>query len=291
MLRIPNQTQNATVETTRAELNTIDGNKRGVQIELDSIIENKRRIEKEYEARRREITDDLAIVKRESEMERDKLLAVNFDLKRDSEKLAEQNRVIRVATAALNETHSAIERDSSQARSKLGILIADIEKSRSELSQIKQGIDLLSPELQTLTNALTNGRAELKGVELAKLRTTEKLSTLDAEHSTKSADHEEFVRTNTSEKGARTAELSDIQSQIAVKSSELKVVSAKVAELEATVTAYRDEFEKKDAEITTRMKAATNLETHVQEKLESLKTLESAFTTQHLARFGYKKTE
>lgn len=282
--------QTPDVEASRAELDALAGSKDTVQAEFLVVAEDKKRLESEYETRKREISDDLAIVRRETDIEKGKLLTDNASLKKENEQLGHDNRSLRSDSAVLGETYAKIQSDIRDAETKLGTLRADVKKLSDERIQLSQNIELLSPELQTLTSALTNGRAELRGIELAKLQTTEKLGALAADHASKGAEHTDFVAKNKAEREEADRTLTDVKNQIVIKRDELKDVTDKVAELEATITAYREEFTKKDLEITKRMGDASRLETHVDEKLQSLKTLESAFTTEHLARFGYTKT-
>lgn len=79
--------------------------------------------------------------------------------------------------------------------------------------------------------------------------------------------------------------------EISGKKESLSVANAELIEVQKKVAEHKQAMATLDTESSTKAGNAARLEQHVDKKLVHLKEIEKQFTTEHLARFGYQKTE
>lgn len=279
--------QDPAVEESHAELSILEGNKNAVQTETLSIADNKKRLEVDYGDRKRQIEDELTLKRREADLEKEALEKQNLNLKTEGQSVAQENQKVRAENAGYSAA-AVIIKDS----------IARDEKTKEALTTSVKALTVSKNELQTSVNDLTPKVAELtKKVELLTADVTSlekrKKDAIDG-HVAKAAALEAVTKSHDTlvmKRDEKQTEVNELDKTIAEKREELAKATSSVAEAELQVAAHRKEMFEKDKDSSERAARAARLEQHVQGKLEDLKEIEKQFTTEHLARFGYKKTQ
>lgn len=278
--------QTPEIEASHLELSVIEGRKNTVLNETLSIAENKKqlekdivdsreRLEKEYEDKKKGIEADL--LKLET---RQKKAEVDTKQAEDSARLSgDKVDEMRKEIEALVPVVWGLQ----QQKDSLSIEIVSLTK------EIKEGKSFL----ETLTSSVTE--LDKKGASLS-----ETILGLEKRKTDLETKHVEIInnRNETSdsvnslrvERKALEDKIAEILSLIAEKRGELSTINEEINKVTGQVAEHKLAMQKRENEANERLKKATDLELFVNDKLERLKELESHFTSEHVARHGYKKT-
>lgn len=291
--------QDKDVEASQAELAVLDGEKSKTHDEVLVVINDKKRLEKERDElvskidkevtqKRKAADEEIALLdkaviaarERKSQAERDLMASVSGNVKKD------------LAQAITDRDAAVKERDIEQAK------LAEVRTARTteeaEVTRL-QGLK------QNLSDGIADARSDLKNLEGEKKKLEDDLPAKRAEFEQTKKDHVAetsrggaLLTTNNKlhqQNVAKNAELDGVLKQINERNGALIELTNKITEVEKELADKKEEVKKLDADSAERAGNAARLEQHVDEKLAHLKELESHFTTERLAKYGYKKTE
>lgn len=279
-------TQHPAVEAAHTDLASLEGQKNTVQAEILDSAENKKRLETDYEDRKREIEDDLAIRRREGDIEREKLENQNIPLKAENNRLEQSNSELKKEVATLGTTASSLTEQIGRKEIEREKLISSVGELVNTKIALQKEVNEITPEadaLQSKVSLLTKDATEL---EAKKQTLTHEVTALETKHDSVSKSH---IVVTTARNEAQK-ELTDLEKKISAAKELLATTQNDFIEVERKSGEIVVEAAGKLKEANERLGNAHKLELHVDEKLSHLKELESHFTTEHLARFGYKKT-
>lgn len=297
-MREHGQPQNKDVEASQAELLMLESQKNAIQNDVLAIADDKKRLERERDEKIDSIEKELAqkradaaeairlldagvisAKERKAQAERDLMSTVSGNVKKDLEKAiterdaameqrdAEQTKLAQARELRVAEEAKVKELSESKATIALDIDIA--QKRRTDIFEENKKLEADLPAKRIEFKQLTQD-CEKEGEHVKKL--AELNLEADATLKAKDADIEK-----------KNASLVELSTKIAALGND-------VADLEKHIAARKESADKTDAESTTRAGNAAKLEQHVDDKLAHLKELESQFTTERLARAGYRKT-
>lgn len=279
--------QDPDVEASRAELDALEGHKAKAQAGVLTLAENKNRLESDYDERKREIEDELLVSRREADIEKEHLHDEVSAILSAKEKLEHRGSELRNENAALGEANGKLREDVRQSEMKKGEvfgIVAELQKQERELRAL---VTALEPQVDGLTHRKQTLERDITRLEISKVNTTRDLAEVRDEDNRARIDHHAWLTTRKNERETIMKELSEMRAEV----EKLITLRDEVRALEAKAEKINADCDERESGANERMANATKLEQHVQEKLESLKALESQFTTEHLARFGYRKTE
>lgn len=279
--------QDPDVEASRAELDALEGNKVNAQAEVLGIAENKKRLESDYEERKREIEDELLVARREADIEKKHLHDEEIVLRTQHDQLRLKSSVLRSENAAFAETNTKLVETVQQNQAKKEETLGIIAELQSHERELRASVTTLEPQVNGLTQSGNDLQRDITRLEISKVNSNRELIDVRDENNKSRIDHHAWLTTCKSEREALATELSGMKSEV----ERLIPLRDEARMLQTKAEKINADCNVRETSANERMANATKLEQHVQEKLESLKALESQFTTEHLARFGYRKTE
>ncbi len=279
--------QDPKVEEASTELESIVGQKKSVEAEITSTVTNKKRLEQEYEDRKREIEDDLAIRKREVEKEKANLDNQNLFLRDENKKLEQSKQILQKEHDTFVIIIKTISEQSERDKKALEIISSDVARLTKEKNELQQSINNFTPQVVALESKIAVLQIEYDKLEKAKKETTTIHTTLSTELVEIKKSHSSL----TASKDIKQKEINDLDVQIKDTKDKLIIAQSELAEIVNLIQSKKEDLDKRETDLNTRMGNAQRLEVHVSEKLDHLKEIEKQFTNEHLARVGYKKTE
>jgi chromosome segregation ATPase len=185
-------------------------------------------------------------------------------------------------------------RASVNAQQKLGILLNGIDDAQAELSRIQDVVSTERTTHKTLFEEIALLRVQLSSIKVDIVDSKKQLS-IDQATLRKCLDSIDLT----------TQDLSDLKTYVQLQKSDvvtllegknkiltdIEVAKKTLVDLSNQASLAEEVIKARDADSTARAGRAAELEKHVDEKLVDLQTIEAKYTSEHLARFGYKKTK
>lgn len=284
------QSPHPDVEVVQAEVAVLEGQKKTLQNETLGIAADKKRLIEEGEAAKARIEEEVARKHREGGAELETLDNEIARMRLEKEKLEKTIEEAKV----LASTHPRIVMAHTDAREALEKTEKDLASKRTELAALLgtekelgrtvAGHQSLISSIEKDTEALDSKVSEATVALAQKNIERTELETLLGDLRATCAHLEK-------EKGLKTQELDRHLSGINERLGARLTLENDIAALEKRMAEKEGAIKEQDAALSERMGAAARLETHVNDKLVHLKELENRFTTEHLARMGYQKTE
>lgn len=280
-------TKHPDVAASQDDLAILEGRKDAVQKEILVLAENKKQLEADFKTSTEKLDHDLK-EKREAHMGE---LAELSDSIRDTrvvlKKLEADKKTHADELIHLDEKRGAIVKDINTFHGKRSALVNEIGTLETRIKELGHIRDTLRTDIKTLETSKTD--LEKKVHEL-----TEKIR-IDGEAHDRIIAHKQLMEGDHAKlvvsKNDTQNELDALNHTIKEKIDELAGLKASIIEVQKEVSDHKQVITAADVEISTRNANAARLEAHVSAKLTELKELEQHFTTEHLARVGYKKTE
>lgn len=282
-------TQDPDLEAVRLEREHEEGQRDVAQNESISLGERNKQLEASYESRKRDIEDDLAIKRREAEIEKQKIADETLESRNEKATLESGNAVLRGEKATLIATNDTLVEQNYKEEARKERLTTDNTTFANELADIKKQLETLLPELTQVQKSIAEGRGELANVTERKQKASD--------------EHDEFIKKSSEEVSKKTKDYNDLcdvhvvktkqivslDTQLADKTAQLNTATQKLSEVQTSADTIHVAADKRDKESNERLGNASRLEKLVDAKREQLMEIEKAFTTEHLARIGYKK--
>lgn len=280
----PQLAEDQEIVDSREALEEIEGKKSIANAEVLLIADNKKRVEAEAQKRLEGLDQEIEAKQKESREASERhrqLLATN---------IAEIEQIHKDRDAAqgnaIDARRETTELDAAniEKRQEKEALTASVMTLTAQESAIKSSIKTLELSLEHDKERSVTVKAELAVAEI-------KLATTNADHARVVPEYEAEKTVHESLKAirdGRTAENTRLDGEILEKAKKRDALTTELA----TIERHKIEIETiaiaRDAESNVRMSNATKLEQKVDAKLMQLKEFESHFTTEHLARVGYK---
>jgi chromosome segregation ATPase len=278
------------VEALQAELAALEAQKHTVQTEMLGIATDKKRLHEEFEADKAKLDEELAQAHRNGGAELEIL-----------------DEAIATAKTGKQQAEREFEEAQSKARALEGVHAAHSEAT-NQLASTQEAVKVAEKELAQLVavrqeaeKAIASYRFSFEELAVQKkaLAATLAQQKTDVEHV--SGEHDalkislyevqQIHADYTARKEGAAVELDGIRGQINERLAARTELESEITVLGKQKAVHAAEMAEKDAGITERAARASRLEALVDEKLQHLKELENRFTTEHLARMGYSKTE
>lgn len=278
---------NQTVEASQAELAVIEGAKNTAQDAVLSIAANKKQLEADFETAKKKMDEELTLKREQATAEIRKLDETI------AAKKAEVNAATQVATIVIEET--------KQLETTRDIVQKQLTESNEKLSAANTEVSRLAVLQHNLNDSVKDIRGDYKDAETKLIGVNKELSEVTAKVTELAGSHDRLLSSVTVYKSdiSKFEEITKsysvahkkLDSEIQTKIAQKATLDTEVIEVQKQVSQHKQDMAARDAESTTRAGNAARLEQHVDAKLKHLKELEKAFTTEHLARGGYKATE
>lgn len=275
------------VEASQVELAAIAAEKETKQGEVLAIAQNKKELEQAFEESKVKLDAELTAKRESSAIEiaaLDKIIAAK---KVEAEVLEKENVNMRSFNGALKTEGESLRSYLARKREELSTITTAIDTHTQTGKKILTDIKTCKDELEALVKNKEAAELGCKNIE-------QKLKELHLSHSAKS---DELSSATTEfkqlleHKAIASAGLRDIELKISDKKDVLSVLNQEEISIQKKISEQKEFIAKQDADSTLRMGNAARLEQHVDKKLSDLKAVEAHFTTEHLARIGYKKTD
>lgn len=281
------QTQTTTtpdVEDSRAQLEFLEGQKKSTQDEMLGVAADKQRLESE----RSEIIKrlDAEILQKQKELKdiesaHQKVLAVHTKEKYDAE----------LGSDTARKECTVIEQERDALKKEINALLAvktghssSLAALRKQQSDVQYSVDLLKNEERQHKDRIEVLRRQRSSEEKLLAETEEKHANAKSAFNFEKDAHQSLTA-GKAEKEKEIIRLTEVRSE---RQAEIRVFEATLGELEKQKTDRVAEVAEQDRSSNERLRNATLLEQKVDAKLAQLKEFESHFTTEHLARVGYK---
>lgn len=290
MRRDMNTTKDPDVEASQAELHDLEGAKSTVQTELLETAEGKQRLEESFEVRKREIEDELAIRRREAEIEKeaiDRGVLASLEEKKGIDKtietlkgnivsLSEEETSLQIRVRECNETTVKASNDMVRLTAQRDTLQEEVDPLLATVTEAQKKFDILTADVEIL--------------EERKKTLTEDTSVLATSYSETKIAHDTLSVTYEANKKEAATEIEKLDALVSEKKTELIAATSNLETVQKDTEKTIKESQEKEDLANKRLESATRLEATVDMKLEHLREVEKAFTTEHLLKYGYKKT-
>lgn len=284
--RAPQVAVDLDLESARTEREHEEGKKSALQHETLIIAGEKKKLKEDHEQTKKDIEEELAVIKEKSEKEREAILVRNNQVKLENNELEKRNSELKrerdFAEQKLKEETEVGERKIAIIRQEITDLSHEHDLKVSEVKELTDTLKVIKKQYSDTLHDFTSlkERKEQLAIEneslVEKHRKDEIAFSEFKKLSTEKEKQMEEVDRGLKEKNN---ELAEVSLKIGKAQDDLKKIESKIGEIEEREMAAND-----------RMKKAAELEVHVTKKLSELKEIESHFTSEHLARIGYTKT-
>ena len=285
MSRKESQTnQDPDLEALQSEKENVEGQKNTLQTEVLGIAQNKKELEANFENAKNHLQDE-------------------FDLKKQT--LEKEIADLEVRCATLRLKIKGAEEESEQAINEKNKVVVDKEFHQNEYTRIKTESEKenvvhtkLLQENKILTENIVISKSELERY------TKEKNTFLKEIFDLKKVKGEVFEENVIAEKklaDAReelvkiTRKQNEVLEETVIENQSLEKVQKQVSDeqiklldIQKKVSEHESQMQKRESEVNEKMGNLSRLEIRVDSKLEQLKEIKKEFTTEHLARMGYK---
>lgn len=284
------QSQHPDVEALQAELAVLGGQKGIILNEVLAISADKKRLTEEFDADKARLDEELAQKHREGGAELEILDKAIATAKAQTAEAEREAAAARQTADSLATVHAAHEEATAQLSSiweaiqtrsgEVARLTAAEEELRGTIAQHTEALATLKEDAQAIEAEIADNQEHLRLIAAEVAHTIGLFDELKAEHGKLGTHKEALVK-----------ELGDVLDQVTKRSEALAGINGQIADIEKQVAEHTAAMAEKEAALNERIGKASRLEAHVDEKLQHLKELENRYTTEHLARMGYAKTE
>lgn len=272
------------VEASRAELDTLEGAKNTAQQDVLVIAENKKRLESDKEETIKRLDDEIAGRQKDSEdasIAHAQLISRLSKEKEDAEKArdtAVQNKETAEQDAVTAQKQAADEIDKKK------VITDSIAALMTQEAAIRRSVKNAALDLERDETRSTEVKKELADIEAKLMATKDEHNSSVESFASEKKEHETLLTS----KEAKQKEITILDASITDKNTKLTALTAEVTILENKRSEHETVMKQREDDANKRMANATNLEQRVDGKLEQLKEAEKEFTTDHLARMGYR---
>lgn len=266
------------------ELISIQGEKSRIQSEIDDIVLNKIRIEKEISELSNKFDKEYSEKKDFLTIEIGKLEEEIFQLKSLSEKLRKEHKINNDFTLRLNTEKNSIENSIVSLQKEKSAIAYTVDELKIQEKNIIKNVETLNFSKKNLESYQNDLVASLKNLEIKEGILKENISNLENtfhSHTEKikgiSESHDELVKNK-----------SQLVSFISEKRVQLNDILTQLEENTNKNNQYIIDMKKREDDISKRAGNLAILEGRVDEKLRQLEDFKKEFTIEHLARGGIK---
>lgn len=279
--------QTPDVEASQAEFAALESEKRKVQEETLAIAKNKQELEAAFKESAAKLDEELHIKRTAHAQALDDMEQKHRNVEAALTMISEVQGLAMTQTKKFEAERDDIKKEVAELNGSVAGSKAEVNRLVLLKHNLNESIADARTDYKDITSKITFKAAELNGLEA-------KLSALKNAHA-------EFMPQVTAEVNAHKAlveEVAGLQTtlraleiKIEDKQKELSSVNGELMDVQKQVSGHKQSMAEREAEATTKAGNASRLELHVDKKLNHLKELEKQFTTEHLARVGYQKTE
>lgn len=275
------------VEASQAELAVLEGKKNQTQEETLAVAKNKQELEDAFAAAKKQLDEELQAKR-----------ATHAKALDDME---QKHRNIEMALSTIESVHTMTKEETARLEAAcngakeelLGIqdLLAKDKAEVTRLGILKHNLEEGIKDYRTDLRELNEKIEPLKKEHADLLITWRSTSESNAALTGNMLRSQEVLNKIKEEAEGLTTTLVALGKRIDEKKELLFAANGELIDVQKKVSDHKQAMAALDAEISTKAGNAARLEQHVDKKLTHLKEIEKQFTTEHLARFGYKKTE
>lgn len=273
------------VEQSAAELARLQGEQSTVQTATEAIAGNKKKLEEDFAEASKRLAEELAAKRDEAsrliKVYRQQIEQMATDRDNatiEAQKARDSADTERKALADVRAQASILAQDASRLREDIKGLITDKEALSKENKSLTLNVKALEDERKDLGGKITDLKWTLNG-------TNSTLAVRNGDLERAKNEHEALDSSKTDKVDAVNAlsrQINDKKTAITKAQEDLIALQKQAADQTA---AMQKEKEERDQQVGN----AARLEQRVDQKLNQLREAEKEFTTEHLARIGYKK--
>lgn len=283
--RNPTTILDSDTEEARIELERIEGHKNAMQTEVLGIAQNKKELVTSFEDAKVRLNSEFEQKKSsfnsEIKMLEDRINVLKVE-KSKAEKVGEQanteSQKMLVIKENIKTDIAKLTTEQQQNNSNKVSLVKSINELESQLKQLKSDFDNFSNIKSDLVKEIKEKTDEKSKLAKDILESEGLVSKYTSDINVLVEQHKHALSDSDSSKKS----LEEIQPKLSVANAELLDTQKKKVELE-------QKMQERENDVNKRMGDLTRLEVVVDGKMVQLKELEQHFTTEHLARGGYKK--
>lgn len=277
--------QDPDVEASQAELAALENRKSKTQEELLALFDEKKKFVADFEDLKKKTIEEMAAKR-----------AVNAKSIDDME---QKHRNIEMALTTIEsvqkmtiEESVKLEAHRDALKKEVGELTETRVKEEKELKRLGEEQATLKETIKTTHSDLKDLHFKLEPVKRDITDLQAKKEALISHNEGAEVKHKNFEIVKTSlenEIKAKTEEFNSLTDAIKDRKGALVNVQADLAEVEKKAADHKVYIDKTTIDINNRLEAAGRLEQLVDGKRDHLKQLEALFSTERLAKYGYKK--
>ena len=199
----------------------------------------------------------------------------------------EYQKIVKEETTRLEAVRESVKKDIADLHDQKVKETEEISRLKAVEQKLRESVTGLTHDVVDLQEKIAPLEKELPALGAKIKSATENLNSIVGRTANQKEAHDTFV----AHKAKLEADVAQLSKELENKTKQKANLDIELIDTQKKIAEHKQQMTDRETEANTRAGNAARLELHVNEKLAHLKELESHFTTEHLARTGYKKTD